>query len=48
MALVGSRPTLKLSGALAGHFCTQISQPMHLVQSTMDAFLRMSTVKLPT
>ena len=48
MALVGSSPTLKMSGAFDGHFCTQISQPMHLLQSTMEAFLRMSTVKLPT
>ena len=48
MALVSFSPTLKLSGAFDGHFCTQSSQPMHLVQSTLDALRRMSTVKLPT
>ena len=49
MALRVFRPRLNsFRGFLEGHFSWQMPQPVHLSMLTYRAFLRISTVKLPT
>ena len=49
MALLVDNPRLNSLGVfLDGHFSEQTPQPVHLVISTLLAFLRISTEKSPT
>jgi len=49
MAVRVPRPSSNSEGIFFwGHFCQQAPQPVHLLQSTLRAFRRRWTLKLPT